>query len=372
MKKYAIYSILYFSTVTNSILPALTAADQALFTAINNENLDKIKEAFAQGATTNAKDEKTGRTPLFTALQVSPGWIKDHLDSYSATAFEILKHVDTVTPDEFSWAVSMASGNGDALLPLVQAMRAKITDINAKNKFGETALMFAASSYNPNMSLLQYLLEQGADPNATDKRGWSILANSLRGPHRKTTTAHFLMEHGAQVTPEALVMAAQTTDLDLIKKMVGILGTVNVAAPLSGRTVLTAAIQAAMRPDTNETPTTTIVRYLLDQGADVNAKREGDIDSLLFQVIDNYYVPFFGNDFPAYLELVELLLQHGATVDERTQALIDGNYDEVIRLTQLQSPQQAELEKTFPRPKPDTAKKEAVLQLLEKYKKEKK
>lgn len=356
-------------TAFRQTAPVIT--DKSLFAAIDTAsetgNITPIKEAFAQGASTNARDE-TDSTPLLHALRASPGWATDHLDTYKAVALELLQHTSTVTPDEFNEAVSMSSFVD--LLPLIQVMRPKIADINAKDRMGNSALM-ASVWFNKNIPIVRYLIEQGADPNAIDQQGFSILADSLyRAYKSETAVAHFLLEHGAHVTPDALIRAARSPDLDLVKKMLASIGNVNVVDQHRGITALQAAIESFISHGSNETPHNNIISYLLDQGADVNYKPTLEVDTPIFRVIDDYFYPLWG-DYPASLELIELLLKHGAVVDARTQALIDGNYEEVIRLTEQQSPELAAIEKANPQPKPDPAKKEQVLQLLAKYKKDK-
>ena len=68
--------------------------------------------------------------------------------------------------------------NADALIKAIEkeditAVKEIIaagTDINAKNKDGETALMFAAR-YNENPEIAQILIDAGADVNAENRYG---------------------------------------------------------------------------------------------------------------------------------------------------------------------------------------------------------
>lgn len=56
-------------------------------------------------------------------------------------------------------------------------------DINSKDKFCETALMWA--SCKGDLKIVKFLVESGADVNAKDKEGWSVLMEASYEGHLK-------------------------------------------------------------------------------------------------------------------------------------------------------------------------------------------
>lgn len=78
----------------------------------------------------------------------------------------------------------------------VRQLLSEGADPNARDKFGRTALMEAASSgYTDNIRIL---LEKGADINARDTVGWSALLRATLS--RRTDTVRLLLQKGADVS----------------------------------------------------------------------------------------------------------------------------------------------------------------------------
>ena len=143
------------------------------------------------------------------------------------------------------------------------------------------------------------LLANGADVNARDEQGWSLLAEAAL--HGQRTVAELLLTHGADVNAKEEEMNGQTPlhiaagsgNNDVAEVLLAHGADVN-AKEDNGQTPLFEAASAGRRP---------VVELLLAHGADVNAKNNGG-QTPLFMVV-------LMGDKP----MVELLLAKGADVN---------------------------------------------------------
>ena len=87
-----------------------------------------------------------------------------------------------------------AAISGD--VPALEAQLAAGADVDAKDRFGQTALMLAA--HRGRMDLVQALLRHGADLNVTAKYGLSALMLAIVGGHEAVARA--LAQAGADRT----------------------------------------------------------------------------------------------------------------------------------------------------------------------------
>lgn len=69
-------------------------------------------------------------------------------------------------------------------------------DIDMKDRYGDTALIVAVRT-RENLELVKLFLEYGADPNASDKKGWTPLHIASLFGHRDI--AKLLLDRGAIV-----------------------------------------------------------------------------------------------------------------------------------------------------------------------------
>jgi ankyrin repeat protein len=89
----------------------------------------------------------------------------------------------------------LAAYNGHTAV--VEFLLGRGAPIDARNREGRTALMFAATGPFP--KTVSLLLERGAAPNVTDTaEGWSPLMFAAAEGHR--AVARHLLEHGADPT----------------------------------------------------------------------------------------------------------------------------------------------------------------------------
>ena len=141
----------------------------------------------------------------------------------------------------------------------VRKLLAEGADPNAKDKYGRTALMEAASGgYTENVRVL---LGKGADVNAKDAVGWSALFRAAFS--RRTDTVRLLLEKGADVKAKdkegmtALLWASSLGNTDIVRLLLAKGADVN-AQDSHGWTSLMSAADLG-HPDT--------VRALLDKHA---------------------------------------------------------------------------------------------------------
>ena len=158
-------------------------------------------------------------------------------------------------------------------------------NVNAKNKYGKTALMEAAR--NKHADVAELLLKHGADVNAKDNNGSTALM--WAADSGTTYVAELLLKHGADVN----------------------------AKDNNGSTALMWAADSG---------TTYVAELLLKYGADVNAKDNDGKTVLMWAMWTGLNVRAYGVDIVlktcmllptifSPIELVELLLKHGADVN---------------------------------------------------------
>jgi len=138
--------------------------------------------------------------------------------------------------------------------------------VNAKNNNDWTALMSAAGTSN-NVETVKYLVSQGADINVKTSWGGTVLM-SAAGTSNNVETVKYLVSQGAKINEKTdngctALMSAAEHDVEMVKYLV------SQGAKINEKTDngWTALMSAARRSNNVET-----VKYLVSQGADVNAK----------------------------------------------------------------------------------------------------
>ena len=104
----------------------------------------------------------------------------------------------------------------------VKALLKKGADVNASNKYGDTALMMAV--YNGHLEVVKYWAECGVDVNASDKHGRTALMKAAIWGH--LDVVKYLVEHGADLEAKdgdgqtALMVVASLRKLNVVKCLV--------------------------------------------------------------------------------------------------------------------------------------------------------
>jgi len=161
-------------------------------------------------------------------------------------------------------------------LEMVKLLSQDVTDFNIANEKGQTALMLAVENNGP--EVVDYLLDQGADPLMTDKDGnsmayyWTASFNSEKtdafDKKRMLLKEKGLMFNKVQAGDNTLYhLAAKKNDLALAKQLESFDIDIN-AVNNEG---LTALHLAAMKAEDHK-----LMKYLISQGADVKIKTSFD------------------------------------------------------------------------------------------------
>ncbi len=151
------------------IAPNISFAVDPFLQAIMANEFDtaKLEKLLQEGGNINAKEEKSGFTPLIMAIGVQ----KNDL-----VRFLLQKNADPNIADKNGVSPLMYASlhkNKDILSALVEAK----ADVNARNREGRTALMHAIAVNDP--IAVKYLLENNADINARDAYGETALYQAV-------------------------------------------------------------------------------------------------------------------------------------------------------------------------------------------------
>jgi ankyrin repeat protein len=154
--------------------------------------------------------------------------------------------------------------NPEVIRALVQAG----ADVNARDKNGETVLMYAVMGEDVNLEVVKILVQAGADVNARDERGTTVLMCANQGIATKEEVLDILLKAGADVN-------ARDKDGATILMQVGHDGQIDIlvkaGADVSAQDKEgTTALMRVVADINGETPT--MVNLLLKAGADVNMR----------------------------------------------------------------------------------------------------
>ena len=264
------------------LFAAETQAAEPLFKAIQQSDAPALKRLLDRGLDANARDAEDTSALMAAALYADASCVKLLLD-YGADP----NATDKTGATALMWAVPDI-----AKVKLLVTSRA---DVNASSKnLGRTPLLIAAS-YPRSVAVLQLLLDHGANIHAKDRRGMHALGRAalsadvdvvrflvehgcdpnepgygttVRYARQYRPTLEYLLSKGANVEKDALAMAAHWQDPKLIEAWIERGADVNARAAPYNRTAL-------MTATASEQSGATLVKLLLEKGADPNAQ---DID----------------------------------------------------------------------------------------------
>ena len=156
---------------------------------------------------------------------------------------------------------------------IVQALVDNGANVNATDKKGQTALMYACSTGNANA--ISIILNAGADPNIANAGGATCLYNAFLEGYCSKDTLQELIDHGADVNATnkdkvtILMLACMNKykiNADTVHVLLNAGADPNISSNLSGSKGYTCLHLAIETGCSNE-----IVQALIDKGADVNA-----------------------------------------------------------------------------------------------------
>lgn len=212
----------------------LSKDEIVLRNAINENNLDKVKEIISNGTDVNLRVQETciGVGPNFYVTPLQLASLRGH-DEIVKYLLGKGANVDLKDSDGNPVLVGI---NKISILKLLLNAGAKVNDTNS---FGETPLMLAASfGYK---DAVEILLLHGAEVNAKGKDGSTALLYSSKKGY--TTITETLIHFGAKIDlPDdkgttALMWAANYDQLETVKLLISVGADIN-AKDLDGKTVL--------------------------------------------------------------------------------------------------------------------------------------
>jgi ankyrin repeat protein/L-ascorbate metabolism protein UlaG (beta-lactamase superfamily) len=280
--------LLFPAVLALAFATPLVAAE--IHDAVTQQNVAAVERMLARDPSLAVAPDGMNNTPMHLAAQIGSVEILRLLLDAGAP-------VDVGDADN-STALDVAAQSGqlDAVKLLVESG----ADARHSDNNGMTPLHFA--SYEGHDDVALYLLEHGADPAAVTSRGSVALHGAaLRG---STPTVAVLLEHGVPAnarneggfTPLLSGTAGQA-DVELVRLLVEHGAWVDDR----DREGTTALHNAAWRGNLD------VVRYLIEQGASVNALMNGGGNTPLHNAAST------GN-----IEVVRALLDAGTQVDCRT------------------------------------------------------
>ena len=149
-------------------------------------------------------------------------------------------------------------------------------NINTRDEFGSTALIYASKFGNVEMCSL--LIEKGADVNAKDSFSHTSLLEASRGGHHDVV--EILLENGADVDMRdfgetALMWASEAGYVSIVRLLIEKGSDVNARSNVGD----TALISAVSHGQYN------VAKILMDHGADVNAEDGQGYSALMWAVM---------------------------------------------------------------------------------------
>lgn len=201
--------------------PSQREVGPLLLEAVRNSDASMIKVLLDNGADPNWVDAE-GTTALIRAAGtrclecvvelLNRGADVSHADKRGYTALDIARRAGRVRsaelilahdPEKGPAALLIASREG--LVDIVQVLVENGVDVNATDKDGNTALM--AASENGNLAVVSMLLKNGADVRASNKRGQTVMSmlsrtGSTRGRVPSRVHKELVRLLGQQATSE--------------------------------------------------------------------------------------------------------------------------------------------------------------------------
>ncbi len=285
---------------------AQTSSD-LFYQAIRNNDLAKLG-ALIRSAGVNTKDER-GSTPLMYAASVGSLDAMKLLIAHKADVNA--KNAFDVTPLIFC-ATELAK---------VRLLTEKGADVNAHSKQGMTPLLVAAGS-SGGSDIVKYLLDKGADIKARNGGGGNALL--LAADANDTATALLLIGKGADVNatdmsgPGAgaetpLFNAAGNGNVPLMKALLAKHAEVNFVSVAESSRVKNGPIALGLLTPLHAAVTSgnaEAVKLLLDAGAKVDVQDVRGMTPLMLAIGSDRAVP----------ATVKMLLDHGADPTTRSKA----------------------------------------------------
>ena len=264
-------------------------AQATLFDAIRKNDLPSVKQELEKGADANSKDADGDYALMLSAVYGSVDMMEVLLDK---GANPNLKNTDGET------ALMWAAHDLDKMKLLLR----KGADVNARAATGNTPLLIASVG-SQQLTAIRYLVDNGADPLAKNKRGENALMRAaLFGD---TATISYLLAQGLPID-----------DMDTTKATALLNAIFNVNRPVTfmlldrganpdlkaafGLTAVTGVVTF------NDMPS---VKAVLEKAKDINTADDGGYNALMWAVYNEH-------DNPG---IIQALLDKGADINQKAK-----------------------------------------------------
>jgi len=241
-----------------------------------------------KGADVNAK-KNDGDAPLHRA----------YICNVDVIRLLIEKDADVNASGRFGWRpIHMASRHGS--IENVRFLIEKGADVKARDNAGDTSLHSASRSGN--VVIVRFLIEEGLDVNVRDNEGKTSLHSASQSGN--VVMVRFLIEKGVDINARSndgktLLHAAGSAEMMQFLLENSAL-TVNVRDN-NGYSTLHSVISSSFSH--NSSILVEMVRFLIEKGADVNARgQHGE-------------TPLFGAALRSKIEVLHLLIENGADIE---------------------------------------------------------
>jgi cytohesin len=265
--------------------PTAKAPDISIHDAVEEGNIEAVKQHLAAGTDVNVKGGRMVGTPLHYAALEAHKEIIELLIAKGADVNAKDKH------GRISLHLAALGGHKE----IAELLIAKGADVNAKGMTGWTALHQAAIyGYK---EIAELLIAEGADVNAKASSGIQLhtpLDEAIK--QQRTETADLLRKHGGKTGVELSIhAAARVGHIEAVKKHLAAGADVNAKGGNEWTPLHWAANEGHKE----------VVELLITKGADVNAKNEDGWNPL-------HWAAAVGQN-----EIAELLIAEGANVNAK-------------------------------------------------------
>jgi len=273
--------------------------DVKLHDAAEKGNLEAVKQHLAAGANVNAKDDD-GWTPLHSAafkghkkiaeLLIAKGASVNAKGYMEQTPLDVATHPDNPN-DIAETTLLLRKHGGKTGKPAINLLQ-QTGDIELKAEALDISINRAASEGN--IEAVKEYLADGADVNAKDEDGWTVLDNALGSKNEELI--NFVKANGGKSNADKTIsIASGIGDLEAVKQHLATGADVNVK-DADGSTPLHYAVSVGEKE---------VSELLIAHGADVNAKDEDENTPLVWAVRGGEK------------EVTELLIANGADVNAK-------------------------------------------------------
>ena len=301
MKKVFIILLLF------NILLYSKTLDESLFSAVEDNNIKKVKSYLEQGANCNALDSYN-RTALINAS----------VSGYDDIAKLLIEEGTDVNIQDKAGATALMYTARNTNYEMVEVLLKNGADVNIRDITGETALYYSIehNSFGQEnetenaIKILNLLIKYGADVNTKNDEGTSLLDVSYRSSKSENREMFkILVENGfnlesrindddSDYTP--LMIAVYKEDYDMVKYLLD-----KGANPNAVNNEKKTALMIA-----NDEGNNNIAKLLIEQGANINTQDEDGCTALMTAALIGDY------------EMVKFLLENGADINTKDN---DGN-----------------------------------------------